>query len=181
MKEDLKKELLKRNGNFQNKEDFNYVTLANPEEFLNYLAKSGYVFHGSTREIVGKLIPKQANDLSKEFGNREAIYLTSTPIIAMFTALTGGVNVGVRRNSVISKIDEDGNYHYPTVYFGVLKTKKIKSTGYVYIFPEDVIDESEEGEYISLRPIRPELIVKIEREDFRFPIEKLDIGAKGGI
>jgi hypothetical protein len=178
----LKEEVEKRNGSYNSKKDFNYVQLRDPESFLNFCVKNRFVLHGSAREIVGELHPHKANDESKEFGNQDAIYLTKAPIISMFTALTGGVEVGIRRNSVNSEIDEEGNYHYPKTFFGVLYPEKIQSSGYVYVFSEEVVDDSEGSEYISRKSIKPVLVVKVKREDFRFPIEKLEKnGAKGGI
>lgn len=170
---DLKDELNRRDAIKVSDNDFEFFKLDTPEEFLSFCVNNGYLLHGSTRKISGVLTPQQANDTSKEFGNKTGVYLTTTPIIAMFTALTGGAEVGIRRNSVISKIDSDGNISYPETKFAVLHTNNVKPFGYVYIFPKGVADEHEASEYISKKAIQPILTVKIEKEDFRFPIEKI--------
>lgn len=160
--------------------EFSYYELDHPERFLNFCVKHGYVLHGSTRTIKGKLNPHQSNDLSKEFGNQKGVYLTDIPIVAMFASLTGGANIGVSRSSVQSKYDQAGTIQYPEHYFAVAKPENIQASGFVYIFPRKVVDDSEGSEYIAKKSIQPEVVIKIQRKDFRFNIEKIDSGAKRG-
>jgi hypothetical protein len=142
---------------------------------LNNLVNHRYLLHGTSREIEGKLVPHQAYDEVKKFGNQKAIYLTSNPLTAIFTALTGGVeDIDARRNSIRSTKGKDGNYEYIETYFAVSDPAKVRKKGYVYIFNEDVAEENENNEYISRKPIKPIMIIQVQRKDFPYKIEKID-------
>ncbi len=177
---DLKNEIMKRGGKFKyekllNGDLFEYVVVENPDEIITLSVNNDYVLHGSTRKLV-ELIPQQANDASKEFGNVKAVYLTSNPIVAKFCALVGGANVGERRYSKVTKISPAGEYTYTDTFFGVSKPENIRNEGYIYIFPKSVVDESEGLEHISKEPIKPFIVIQIKRSDWdeqKFPIEKI--------
>jgi hypothetical protein len=179
-KMDLNEEIKRREGEFKNEilgngQVFKYVELKDPEEFITSCVNNGYVLHGTTRKL-DELIPQKANDSAKEFGNAKAVYLTSSPIVAKFAALVGGADVGNRRDSKKTKISEKGVFTYSEVFFGVEKPENIKNEGYVYIFPKSVVDDTEGLEHISRKPIKPDLVVQIKREDWdeeKFPIERI--------
>ena len=42
---------------------FEFVEVSNPQTLLEWAVVSGYVMHGSTRKILGGLVPQKANDL----------------------------------------------------------------------------------------------------------------------
>ncbi len=154
--------------------DFVYYIFPNPQKFLSNLVNQGYLLHGTSRKIEEELIPQQEYDEAKKFGNQKAIYLTSDPLVAIFTALTGGVNeIDARRNSIRSKRGEDGNYEYIETYFAVSDPVKVSEKGYVYIFNNNVTDANENNEYISRKPIKPLMIIQVERKDFPYKIEKI--------
>lgn len=177
---DLKNTLLEKGGKIQlekldNGDSFEYAILDNPDEFISFCVNNGYVLHGSTRKVV-ELIPQQANDSSKEFGNALAVYLTSNPIVAKFCALVGGADVGARRNSKRTIKSSDGVFTYPDSFFGVEKIENIKNEGYIYIFPKTVVDETEGLEHIAKKPIKPSLVLQIKRSDWdekNFPIKQI--------
>ncbi len=132
--------------------------------------------HGTTRKLEG-LKPSQANDASKEFGNENAVYLTSNPIVAEFCALVGGANVGKRRDSKTTQIDEQGVFHYSDTFFGVENPEKIKDKGYIYVFPDSVVDETEGLEHIAKKKIKPSLVVLMTKNDWdeeKYPINKIE-------
>lgn len=177
----LRAELKKRGFKKLNDEGFVYFQLEKPESFLNFCIKEGYLLHGSTRAIRGKLVPHKANDLAKEFGNQEGIYLTDAPIVAMFSAITGGVNIKATKHQVSSERDSEGNINYPKAHFAVARPHMIQDEGFVYVFSGKVVDASEGSEYISKRAIMPIVVIKISRGDFRFSIDKMEAnGAKRG-
>lgn len=155
--------------------DFVFYKFLHPHELLKNLVNNGYILHGTSREIEGKLVPHQAYDEAKKFGNQKAIYLTSDPLTAIFTALTGGVEeIDARRNSIKSKRGKDGNYEYMETYFAVSNPSKVREKGYIYIFNKDVAEENESNEFISKKPIKPIMIIQVERKDFPYEIEKID-------
>jgi len=177
---DLKNEIMKKGGKFKyelllNGDLFEYVILDNPDEIITLCVNNDYVLHGSTRKLV-ELIPQQANDSSKEFGNAKAVYLTSNPIVAKFCALVDGANVGERRYSNVTNITPEGEYTYTDTFFGVSKPENIRSEGYIYIFPNSVVDETDGLEHISKEPIKPFLVIQIRRSDWdeqKYPIQKI--------
>jgi hypothetical protein len=176
----LRKEVIERGGKFQserlnNGNVFEYAVLDNPDEFLSFCVNEGYVLHGTTRKL-DELIPQKANDSSKEFGNASAVYLTSNPIVAKFCALVGGTDVGRRRDSKRTVRGSDGVFKYEDAFFGVERPENIKENGYIYIFPDSVVDDTEGLEHISKKPIQPSLILQIKRSDWdekSFPIRRL--------
>jgi hypothetical protein len=165
---------IKDKGKKVTENKFVYYIFEDPRQILNTLVFNKYLLHGSSKKIVGQLIPHQANDLAKEFGNQKAIYMTSDPIGAMYAALTGGVEgIGksiCRKNT--SK-DNEGKIVYKNTYFAVSNPNKIKDKGYVYIFLKSDADENEHYEFIAKKAIEPKLIIEIKREDFPFNIVKL--------
>ncbi|PKN02946.1 hypothetical protein CVU76_02890 [Candidatus Dojkabacteria bacterium HGW-Dojkabacteria-1] len=177
---DLKKEIMDKGGKFKyekllNGELFEYVIIDNLDRIITLAVNNGYVLHGSTRKLV-ELIPQEANDSSKEFGNAKAVYLTSNPIVAKFCALVGGANVGERRDSKVTKISPEGEYTYTDTFFGVSKPENIRNEGYIYIFPKSVVDKSEGLEHISKEPIKPFIVIQMKRSDWdekKYPIEKI--------
>lgn len=69
--------------------DFTPLSNAMVADLLEFLCSSGlFVLHGSNSEVpYSKLLARQANDASKESGNRKAVYATSDPRIALFCAV----------------------------------------------------------------------------------------------
>ena len=77
---------IKREGNI-----FDFTPLSNALviDLLEFLCSSGlFVLHGSNSEHpYSELLARQANDASKESGNRKAVYATADPRIALFCAV----------------------------------------------------------------------------------------------
>ncbi|MDY0097471.1 MAG: hypothetical protein RBS01_03930 [Candidatus Dojkabacteria bacterium] len=176
----LREKIIELGGKFQreklnNGNAFEYVVFDNPDEFITFSVNNGYVLHGTTRKLE-ELVPQQANDSSKEFGNAFAVYLTSNPIVAKFCALVSGADVGPRRDSKKTNIDSDGVFTYTDTFFGVGKPENIQKEGYIYIFPNTVVDDTEGLEHIAKKRIKPDLMIQIKERDWdkkNFPIEKI--------
>jgi hypothetical protein len=153
-------------------DNFETFSVQNPQEFLEWATVNGYVFHGSTRKTIGELVPQQANDLAKESGNRDAVYMTRNPLLAEFTALTGGKDVGVRQNKCFMQITDSKEVRYPqTPEFRVGKPDEVETQGYVYIFDrEKQVDEEVGGECLVYEPVKPIAVIRVKREDFKYPI-----------
>ena len=143
--------------------------LEEPEEFLNWAVLNNFLLHGSTREILEDLMPYQANDKVKESGNRKAIYITRVPAVAMFCALTGGVDGLARKHNSHTTI-EKGIVNYKNMYFGVSDKKMVADKGYIYLLGKNQIDEEINGEYLAYTEICPLAVIEIEKKDFPFKI-----------
>lgn len=138
---------------------------------LEDLAVRGYCFHGSSKLVDGKLTPQQEKDEVKESGNRKAVYMTVNPLLAMFTALCEGVEVGKRKNKCFVTI-EDGEVKYPEKpFFAVEKIENISGVGYIYVVDRKTPGLEEiSGEILSYEPVEPLFAIKIKREEFKHPI-----------
>ncbi len=150
-----------------------FYRLDEPEVFLNWAVLNNFLLHGSTRKIVENLKPYKANDKIKESGNRLAIYITRVPMVAMFCALTGGVDGLARRHSSHTKIVQD-EVSYDEMYFGVSDINKVASGGFIYILGKDQVDEEANGEFLAYREVSPLAILEINRKDFPFDINIFD-------
>jgi hypothetical protein len=140
------------------------------EKFLNWAILNNFLLHGSTRRITENLKPYQANDKAKESGNRRAIYITKVPAVAMFCALTGGVDGLSRRHSSHTKIEKNC-IDYEEMYFGVNHLDMVTETGYIYILGKNQVDEEINGEFLAYKEICPLAIIEIWRKDFPFKID----------
>jgi hypothetical protein len=170
----LHKELVRRKAITVKEDEFTFFIVQEPEEFLDFCVMNKYLLHGSSSKIEGKLEPRRANDLSKEFGNQKGVYLTETPIVAMFVALTRSVESNIRQNSITSHRDDSGNLSYSKAYFAVSNPEAIQVHGFVYIFPKSVADDVEGSEFISKKAIKPEVIIRVKIDDFPYPIEIIE-------
>lgn len=152
------------------------LTADDPEALLDWAVSHQYVLHGTTRLIEGDFEPRTANDSAKESGNRTAIYMVDIPPIAMFKALTGGVN-GDRTTHMGCRAitDEQGNRSYSEVSFATTAPELVAGQGFVYVFDADDADEHTGGEFLAYKPIRPLAVIKILREQFKYPIEHLQL------
>ena len=163
---------------------FAYWEFDNPEDVLEQVVTDGqlseFVMHGGTNRINGEIIPKTARDLTKEQGRRLAIYATNNPAKVMFWALTGGT--GDRGKKEIGgrlKIDDDKKISYENLRFVVENKSHVREMGWVYIF-ENSGWEYSSGEYLSYESRKPVAVIKINRSDFKYPIEVAPI-ARGNI
>jgi hypothetical protein len=152
---------------------FEYFDVRNLNKILEWATINGYVMHGTTKQIPEELIPKKANDSKKESGNREAVYMTNNPLLAEFTALTGGKNVGGRQNRCFMTINK-GRVCYPQEpEFSVGKPEAVAAEGYIYVLDKATqVDEEVSGEYLAYRPIKPLAVIRMKCEDFKYPIKK---------
>lgn len=147
-----------------------------PEALLDWAVANNYILHGSTRRITTDFTPQLADDSSKESGNRTAVYMVDIPPLAMFKALTGGImgSYTTHHGSGAVTIDEHGNRSHPQVEFAISDPDIIAQEGYVYIFDAASSDEHLNGEFLSYKPIHPVAVIKINRHQFKYPIEHLN-------
>ncbi len=139
------------------------------EQFLEYLTeKKNYLLHGSS-SMIDELEPRQANDLYKKSGNKNAIYAVTDPVLPIFYAIhdrnkTEGVVTTSRYNN-------DGNIAYEfTLPKGSLEKHPFKS-GVIYIldkndFTEGFDDGKPTNEWVSENPVKPVGKLKVDPEDF---------------
>lgn len=153
-------------------DNFRYYTVSQVENFLQWAVGQGIIMHGTTLKLT-ELQPRQANDSAKESGNRLAVYMADTPAMAMFSALTGGVEINGWRSSHIQTTREKGKLPRTNVQFAVEREDHVQDEGFVYIFPKTASDEYSDNEYKAYHPIRPLAVLKITLADFKYPIEKI--------
>lgn len=153
-------------------DNFRYYTLQKPEDFLKWMAGQGIIMHGTTRKL-DQLEPRAANDTAKESGNRTAVYMTGSAEMAMFSALTGGVEINGWRRSGISTTREPGKLPATEVAFAVEHDEHVYPEGFVYLIDQADSDELSDNEYKSYKPVTPLAAIKITRNQFNHPIEKI--------
>lgn len=154
---------------------FAYWEFDRPEEVLEQVVTGGqmfeFVLHGSTNRIKGEVVPKTAKDLIREQGKRLAIYATNNPAKVMFWALTGGT--GDRGRKEIGgkfKIDDDKKITYENLRFVVENKSQVREMGWIYVFENNGWEYSL-GEYLLYEPRIPIAVIKVNRNDFKYPIE----------
>lgn len=179
-KKEILEEIFRSNSGDEIVEEdgFNYWSFDNPlrllETVLVYGEKFEYIFHGSTIRIVDQVIPKPALDMLREQGRRTAIYATANIPWAMFWAVTGGIKEKRRKVTGKFSIDENKKVSYSDVQFTVEDLNQVKDFGWIYIF-ENSGWEYSRGEYLSYDPKNYLAVIKIKREDFKFPLEVKEI------
>lgn len=141
---------------------------------LEELTVRNYVFHGSSIKIEDKVVPQKASDEVKESGNRVAVYMTRNPLVALFTALCGGVDVGKRANECYMEINDDKVTYPGKQYFAVEKPENISEIGYIYVFDGRTPGFEEiNGEVLSYEAVEPMFAIKIKKAEFKYSIEKI--------
>lgn len=143
-------------------------------DLLQYISSTRQiVFHGSSRPF-DVLTPMSANDASKDFGNRVAVYASSDPVIAMFYAIQNRLNI---RGIVIAELSRQRRSGIRTYKFAMpsqaLKTRPW-TQGYVYLLANDGFVQGRDDlnnaldEWCCFAPVEPVARVVIEPADFPF-------------
>ncbi len=148
------------------------------EDFLVFLV--GYknvVLHGSGQNL-DLVSPKQANDSSKQSGNKEAVYSVDDPVLPIFYAiqdrskLHGMIESGhyTEENDETGEIKSEYVFKIPKKYQGTSPWKQ----GFVYIFNKNEFHPEEDdhgnlsGEWTSRKPVKPIAKLLVSSEDFRY-------------
>ena len=147
---------------------------------LDYFVAQGFYLHGSTREIIGNLLPHRASDTVKKDGNLEAIYLTRRPKTAQFKAIFGGI-AGESKDSVQSIEDDQGNTISQSFTFAHQYPDKGAKYGYIYVLsPVGVTQlKNDKGEpikeYVSYKPKTPVAIIGFPKEFFTDKVKEIKV------
>lgn len=147
----------------------------NPTAVLEHLAVEGYCFHGSSRKIDEEIKPQKANDLIKESGNQEAVYMTINPMLAEFAGIYGGAEgITTRKNNCFMEMN-DGKVSYPgRSFFGVNDPDLGVNEGYVYVFDRRTEGFEEiNGEILAKKAIEPLMAIKIKKSELPMKVEKI--------
>ena len=154
---------------------------------MEYVAEhKDVVFHGSNWEGVGELVPMQANCLSKEFGNLNAVYATKDSIISMFHSIRDKSKFsGVGRAGVTERVNKETGETIKVYHLGVEKTKGIEpwSSGSVVILDVENFKQGHDDngrfidEYASLNPVLPLTRLRIRPEEFPLLDQVEDLSA----
>lgn len=169
----------KQNGLLVEDGEYNYWEFDDPQKVLETVVAFGnnfeFVFHGTTVKIEGKVVPQQALDMLREQGRRSAVYATNNVSWAMFWSLTGGTKLMARkRANGRMLIRENKKIEYENTSFVIEDEVQMKDLGWVYIF-ENSDWEYSKGEYLSYETKDYLAVVKIRKEDFKFPVEIKEI------
>jgi hypothetical protein len=155
LKQELDRLGVKREGDI-----FDFTSLSNAVavELFGLLSRTNlFVFHGSNSERpYAKLIAQQANDASKESGNKRAVYVTSDPRIAITYAV---INQGYLRENLKSythgyEVDNESFVFKasPNLYrLFVESDPHLFADGYVYILDRSkfILAGGSSNEYYS--------------------------------
>lgn len=157
------------------------VSFENVENLTNFLTQTcflgDFVGHGSSI-FWERSKPKQANCGEKEDGNLVGTYCAKKWIMMMFRAFVGGINgkspssVNCIFNPVTQK------FEVLKSYFGFSGTPA--QEGYLYVFQKRIAIElfDDNGnpidEYLITEPAEPLLIIRVTKDQFPFPIEKIE-------
>lgn len=148
------------------------------EDFFSFLVEEKNVLlHGSPHENMNVLEPRQANDSSKQFGNKEAVYAVTDPVLPIFYAIQDRTKLG--KSVIESGFIEDDETNQKDYIFKIHKDKNMTETnpwktGVVYIverstFSQGTNDQgSALGEWASETPVKPIAKLEVSPEDFRF-------------
>lgn len=145
------------------------------EEFLKFLTENKNVLlHGSARQSLEVLEPRQANDAAKKSGNKNAVYGVTDPVLPIFYAiqdrkkLQGTIESGVEIN------DDTGESKYKFKIPISVKETQPWVSGVIYIFdksqfhPEQDDSGEPSGEWTSDVPVKPIAKLEVKPEDFRY-------------
>jgi hypothetical protein len=144
-------------------------------EFLEYLSQTGkFVFHGTNNSEIEELEPRQASCRSKKFGNLNAVYSTTDPVLPTFHA--------VFNKTYFSGVSSSGvtNKEYKFAIDGTFGDGKTWTNGCVYILDRNLFQQGEDDfgkpidEFVSEVPVKPKAKLLIIPNDFEY-IEKVEI------
>jgi len=144
------------------------------EDFLRFIVHHmEALLHGSGKDV-DVLLPRQANDDAKTFGNRLAVYAVDDPVLAIFYAIQ---DRGCIHGPVISgrTVDEFlGDYSYNFAMLEEVAARDPWSNGFVYIVSRDGFEQGRQDsgkladEWCSCTPVRPIAKLSVAPTDFRF-------------
>lgn len=138
-------------------------------DFLKFLADKGeFLFHGTNSAEIEELEPRQANCRAKNFGNLNAVYATTDPVLPIYHSVfnrkyfSGVHSSGVKNDKYIFKID------------GVFNDKKVWTDGCVYILDKSKFEQGTDDngelidEFASIEPVKPLVKMLVTPEDFPY-------------
>ena len=149
-------------------------------EFLDWVVQEKDVLlHGSCEQGIQILEMNQANCQSKEFGNLEAVYATSDPILPIFYAIRDVQGVGFRYrviSGVTRRFDSSGKEErtYNFKLHPIDLASKPWAAGAVYLLPKHTFKQgtNDKGqlieEWVSMVPVVPLAELRVEPSDFPY-------------
>jgi hypothetical protein len=143
------------------------------EAFLDWMARRGFLFHGSPFAIKDVLEPRRANTggVPNEY---EGVFLTDVPPLAIFCALVEKQPRTIRSADIVRETSIGRSRfesHYRQLRLTVDGAERIRSHGYVYLIPKEEAEGREGEHYVAFRKLRPSLVLRVTRSDLRYEIE----------
>lgn len=159
--------------------------------FLDWVARQGYLLHGSKRNDIALFGPRTPHDLSPdEFSKRTGVFAASDGLWAMMYALRAP-QVKRMVNMALQRRQEDG--FGSMKYFLSLAPRKgvvpdgrrLMTPGFVYVLPPDGFEQMpaydwpglgtvQEPHWINPGEVAPLLCVPVEPDDFPLPVRVHD-------
>lgn len=156
--------------------------------FLEWLAREGWLLHGSARGDLTSFEPRAPHDLSPDdFSKRTGVFAASDGLWALMYALRDRSQVARMLNMALQVREADGSWS-PMRYFlslaprdpGETDGRSLLSPGFVYVLPEGFeqmppydwpgLGTVREPHWVNPNPVQPLLCVPVTPADFPFPV-----------
>lgn len=151
--------------------------------FLDWLAKQGYLLHGSPQGPRAELRPQVKNyNQPDDFSNTQGVYAASDGLWAMMYALRGPNVAG--QNDMGLQLFENGQWSRMKYFLslapkgiGVTDGRALMAPGFVYILARAGFQQSppyqhlglgyvQEAHWVNPKPVKPLLCVPVAPDDF---------------
>lgn len=160
--------------------------------FLGWLAREGWLLHGSARGDLTLFEPRTPHDLSPdEFSKRKGVFAASDGLWALMYALRDRSRVRRMLNSALQVWE--GNRWSRMRYFlsfapqdpAVTDGRSLLAPGFVYVLPPDGFEQMppyewpgvgrvREPHWVNPNPVKPLLCVPVSPADFPLPVRVHD-------
>ncbi|WP_345466213.1 hypothetical protein [Deinococcus carri] len=161
--------------------------------FLEWLAREGWLLHGSARGDLTEFEPRKPHDLSPDdFSKRTGVFAASSGLWAMMYALCDRPRVRRMLNMAL-QVQEPGGGWSPLRYFlslaprdpAITEGRALLAPGCVYVLPPDGFEQMppyawpglgavREAHWVNPNPVHPVLRVPVMPADFPLPVRMHD-------
>ncbi|MBB5295551.1 hypothetical protein [Deinococcus metallilatus] len=161
--------------------------------FLEWLAREGWLLHGSARGDLTEFEPRTPHDLSPDdFSKQPGVFAASDGLWAMMYALLNRPRVRRMLNMALQVQEPDGAWS-PMRYFlslaprdpAVTDGRRLLAPGYVYVLPPNGFEQMppygwpslgtvREPHWVNPNPVQPVLRVPVTPADFPLPVRVHD-------
>ncbi len=167
------------------KNDFEYWTMENPVDFLDWCVENNFLLHGSPQKITDKLTPNEPqNAAAKSERDPFGTYFSLLPQESIFYSLLGPktqAQLGDESSKMRVSLDNFGkiNARYENIsfYLGDGTNKNLRDKGYIYVVDFNAFSQQEKEQVTKglrfEREILPILTVQVSKQDFKEPLKPI--------